>query len=307
MNVVIQEKEPALYRQQPRLHLFGISTALVTPFNGDGSVALDYAAKHAERVFRHGAAGVTLFGTTGEGASIGQQERLAMLDGIVGKVVPADCVTICVCANDMEQAVAQAEAACQRGVRRLLLTPPCYFKNVPDEGIFRWFKQVVEALRRYDDLQIILYNLPQVTQVELSCSLVRRLKEYFGETIFGVKDSSGSWKSAVNFLQYDDLAILLGDERLLAKASPLGCAGAISGMANLCPGLLKNLVLSGQENETLSQLVTEIIRYPVTPLVKKLVGLYYGENIWENVRAPLMAVHPDDMDAMLRQVKEIAD
>ncbi len=305
MNIVFQEAESLRRKQAPRFDLFGISTALVTPFTADGSIDLSSAARHAERVVRSGAAGITLFGTTGEGASVGAAERQAMLAEIAGHVLPVDRITVCICANDLEQARVQGESACQLGIRKLLLTPPFYFKGVPEEGIFRWFSAVISALRRYDP-QIILYNLPQVTQVELSISLIRRLKSVFGETIFGVKDSSGSWDSAVSLLQYDDLAILLGDERLLARAAALGCAGSISGMANLCPELLNDIVLSGQEDDTLSHLVTEIVRHPVTPLVKRLVGLHYGESVWDHVRPPLAQVDPDNLEDMVRLVGDIA-
>lgn len=286
-----------------RAHLFGISAALVTPFNADGSINLSDATRHAKRVIDSGANGVTLFGTTGEGASIGLSERAAMLDQISGSAVDAARITVCICATDLEQARAQAEQALARGVRKLLLTPPFYFKGIDDQALYSWLTSFIASLEP-NDVQIILYHIPQVTQVGLSLPLVRRLKERFGNTIFGIKDSSGDWSNSQALLKFDDLAILIGDERLLAKAAPLGGAGAISGMANLMAGLLAEIVHSGIQNNAMCELVDEVVRHPVTPLVKALVGAVYGEGIWENVRAPLSPAQPgiaDDLAAMLKK------
>lgn len=283
---------------------FGISTALITPFCDDGSLSLPAAQKHVGRVLSAGAAGITLFGTTGEGASIGIKERKILLDGIIGTVADPDAVTVCICSCNLEEALSQAEQACQFGVRRLLVTPPYYFNGVSDDGVVMWYRHFISALKHYE-LDIILYNLPQVTQVELSIHLVRRLKDEFGGAIFGVKDSSGSWESASRLLAFDDLAVLIGDERLLAKAGPLGCAGAISGMANLFPGTLRDLILTGEDHSSVTALVTEVVRHPVTPLVKHLVGIHFDEPIWRNVRAPLLPSHPNNIDAMVGLVNNI--
>jgi 4-hydroxy-tetrahydrodipicolinate synthase len=286
-----------------RAHLFGISAALVTPFNADGSINLPDAARHAKRVIDAGANGVTLFGTTGEGASIGLSERDAMLDHISGSAVDAARVTVCICATDLEQARAQADQALARGVRNLLLTPPFYFKGIDDQALYSWLASFIASLAP-NDVRIILYHIPQVTQVGLSLPLIRCLKERFGDTIFGIKDSSGDWGNSQTLLKFDDLAVLIGDERLLAKAAPLGGAGAISGMANLIAGLLAEIVQTGKQNNALCELVEEVVRHPVTPLVKALVGAVYDEAIWNNVRAPLSPAQPgvaDDLAVMLKK------
>ncbi len=283
---------------------FGISTALITPFNVEGTVAVTAAERHADRVLNNGAGGITLFGTTGEGASIGASERQLLLDSLVGQVVPAQSVTVCICASNLEEAIQQARQACRFGITKLLVTPPFYFNGVSDEGILLWYEHFISALVQYD-LQLILYNLPQVTQISLPGSLVRRLKDRFGDAIFGVKDSSGSWQSALDFLQNDDLAVLIGDERLLAKAGSLGCSGAISGMANLFPGVLKDLILTGEDHPAVNELVSKVVCHPVTPLVKSLVALYYNEEIWTHVRPPLLPSNADNVNDMVALVKSI--
>ncbi len=269
-----------------RAHLFGISAALVTPFGADGSIDLKRAGAHATRVFGMGADGITLFGTTGEGASIGLAERTAMLGGILAVGIPAEKITACVVACAMEQALQQARDCISLGVKRLLLSAPFYFKGVSDEALFAWFAQFIDTLDR-PDVQIILYHIPQVTGVGLSVPLIRRLKDRFEKEVFGVKDSSGDWSNVQELLKSDDLAILIGDERLLARAAALGGAGAISGMANLVPARLSHIIRTGEADAGLTTLVDEVVSHPVTPLVKAMVGAQNRESGWNRVRTPL--------------------
>lgn len=276
----------------PRAHLFGISAALVTPFTADGAVDAPRAAALAMRVIEGGAtAGVTLFGTTGEGASLGPTDRAALLEALLAAGIEPGRIATCISATALEQAERQAQEALSRGIRRLLLTPPFYFKDVTDEALFAWFARLLDRVGR-DQPEIILYHIPQVTQIPLSEALVRRLKDSFRPVIFGVKDSSGDWATAQSFLRHDDLAILIGDERLLPRAAPLGGAGAISGMANLFPARLTHVIRTGDEDPEMTALVDAIVCAPVTPLVKALVGALHGEPGWELVRPPLSPADP---------------
>ncbi len=284
-----------------RPHLFGVSAALVTPFAPDGSIDLSLASGHAKRVLDSGADGLTLFGTTGEGASIGINERCAMLEAIQTAGIAADKITTCIVACAMEQALQQARENISRGVRRFLLTPPFYFKGVSDEALFAWFAEFIEKLDQ-PNLQIILYHIPQVTGVGLSVSLIRKLKDKFEQQIFGVKDSSGVWTNCEKLLKNRDLAILIGDERLLARAAPLGGAGSISGMANLVPGRLSRIIKTGKEDVELSALVDEVVSHPVTPLVKAMVGAQYRESGWDRVRTPLSSADKAVASALARRL-----
>ena len=90
---------------------------------------------------------------------------------------------------------------------------------------------------------VILYHIPQVTAVGLSMALVDRLKKAFPQQVTGVKDSSGDWNNAQALLkQHGELHILIGDERLLARAMTLGASGAITGLANIAPDLMLPLI-----------------------------------------------------------------
>jgi 4-hydroxy-tetrahydrodipicolinate synthase len=136
-------------------------------------------------------------------------------------------------------------------------------------------------------LEVIIYHIPQITLVPISPALVHDLQRTYPHQVVAVKDSSGDWDNTVQLLENPDLAVLIGDERHLAKAAPLGCAGAISGMANLFPQRLKQILASGQRDAALFDLVDAVVTQPVTPAIKAIVGQMYGDESWQRVRAPL--------------------
>jgi 4-hydroxy-tetrahydrodipicolinate synthase len=107
----------------------------------------------------------------------------------------------------------------------------------------------------------------------------------------GVKDSGGDWAYTDRLLrEHNDLTILIGDERHLAAGVRLGAKGAISGLANVCPTELLPLIEQGKDDSRIVDLVAAVLKYPVTPAVKALIGLKTGGDGWLNVRPPLTRI-----------------
>lgn len=280
--------EPGILTVTLSADRFGLSAAMTTPFQPNGAVDLPRLADHARWCLAKGCTSVTVFGTTGEGASIATSARGKVLEALAGAGIEGRNVVFCMAASAVEEAVDQGRVALDFGCRGLLLTPPFYFKGVSDEGLFAWFSQVLNALGPAAR-GVILYNIPSVTQVTLSIELIGRLKEAFPGIVTGVKDSSGDWDYTQRLLAaHGDLAILIGDERYLAEGVRRGGQGAISGLANVCPGALLPLAVDGQGDERVNRLVDEVLRHPVIPAVKTLVAHRTGDAAWLTVRAPLV-------------------
>jgi 4-hydroxy-tetrahydrodipicolinate synthase len=162
------------------------------------------------------------------------------------------------------------------GCPSFLLAPPFYFKGCGDEGLFDWIAAVLMGLGPKAS-SVILYHIPQVTAVGLSIDLVDRLKKAFPQQIKGVKDSSGDWDNAQALLRHHgELHILIGDERLLARAMTLGASGAISGLLNIAPDLMQPM-LDGIEEPKVNAMVDMVLAYAMTAAVKALVGLRRGD------------------------------
>jgi 4-hydroxy-tetrahydrodipicolinate synthase len=249
-----------------------------------------------------------LFGTTGEGAALGLPARDRMLGALAGAgVEPGRQLYAGVSAAALHDALDQARIALDVGAKGLLVAPPFYFKGVSDEGLYAWFAQFIEKLKG-QARGIILYHIPSMTAVEISVSLVERLKRAFPGVIAGVKDSSCHWPTTEAFLKAhaQDLAILVGDETLLGRAVREGGEGSICGVANLVPGWLRPLVYEGREDARINALVAEICRYPVMAAVKALVGHLHGDPGFGPMRAPLLPLPEADRAKLVAAFDQIA-
>jgi 4-hydroxy-tetrahydrodipicolinate synthase len=286
-------------------NIFGLSAALITPFRADGSVDLPRLVHHARHVLAEGCDSITLFGTTGEGFSIGMQERASMLGAVTRGGVEGEQLYAGVSATTVVDAVEQSRLALDFGARGLLLAPPYYFKQPDDEGLFTWFSNVIDGIGPAAR-GVILYHIPGQTAVPLSVDLVDRLKRAFPNVIAGVKDSSGDKATAEAFLAaHGELAILVGDERQLAAAMRKGAQGSICGLANIAPGLLRDVIHEAKDNPLIVPLVNLIVSYPVMPAVKALVAHIHGDDEYARMRAPLVDLPAPDRAALIRAYEAI--
>ena len=263
----------------------GISAALLTPFSADGQIDFGRFALHARKLLDNGAASVTIFGTTGEGASVSPDERRAGLTKLVAEGIPPDAIIQTIYATSVDDAVAQVASGLEIGASNFLLVPPFFFKDCTDDGLLDWHAQLfakVDPRARF-----ILYHIPQVTGVALSLQLVGRLAARFPRQLMAVKDSSGSWDNATELLALDAIPVLVGDERLLHRAAAMGGAGAITGIANLYPDRMHRIFSTATEDTVLSAEVTRIVAQSVIPALKALLAQQTGDPGWVRVRAPL--------------------
>jgi len=278
---------------------FGISVALLTPFARDGSIDTALLADHARSVLAKGAHGVTIFGTTGEGASIAFAERREGLAALVAAGIAPDRIVAGLCATSLGDTCAQIDQALAFGIDRFLLLPPYYFPAPTDAGLAAWH---ADLFARADKrAKFILYHIPQVTAVPLSFDLVTGLRADFPERVIAIKDSSGDWANSERLLRHGAIPVLVGDERLLHRAMALGAAGSICGMANLYPARLRTLFETAEEDLALSRQVNVIVSGPFIPALKDLMVQQTGNPDWARLRAPLSPLSEAARAAVLAQ------
>lgn len=290
----------------PSQEKFGLSVALATPFTAAGEIAEDALVAHARRCLENGCDGVTLFGTTGEGASISWRERRRILARFEAEGLAGEGLVSGISATSAEDAVAQIEAAQAMGCRRVLLPPPYYFKAPDDSGVLTWYGEVEARLDR-GSVDIILYNIPALTGVPLGVDLVSRLRDRLGDAVIGVKDSSGDWPYTQALLAaHKDTAILVGEERHLAEAVRQGGSGAICGMANLDPAAVRLMACDGREQPHIDELVDLLEKYPLIPAIKAALAYQSGESDWSFVRAPLLPVGKEDRQQLEQNLAKLS-
>ncbi|WP_394887311.1 dihydrodipicolinate synthase family protein [Mesorhizobium sp. AaZ16] len=267
----------------------GISAALVTPFDEAGNIDWARFAAHARRLLDSGMKVVTAFGTTGEGVSIAASARAPLYERMAAAGIEAGRLVECVYGPSSQEAGEHVRRSLAAGCGGILLTPPFYFKQPADEGIYCWYSEVFE-IAGPDCRDIILYNIPSLTGVRIGADLVGRLRRAFPQAIAGVKDSSGDWEQTVAFLaEHRDLAILVGHEGHLAKAVRGGASGAISGVANLAPKLVAKLT-RGEDDPLTDAVLERLLALPVVPAIKAIMAVQSGDAVWSRVRAPLVPI-----------------
>lgn len=275
------------------LERFGLSCAIATPFGSTGSIGHATLTRHAQWCLAEGCDGVTLFGTTGEGFSLSLNERGEVLEAF--RQAGFDMrrqVCAGIMATSVEEAAAQAAKALSSNVKALLLAPPFYLKGVGDDGVFAWHSALFDALGD-KARDVILYHLPYHTGVAITLDLIERLRAAFPSVICGVKDSAGDWHHTEQLLaRHGDIAILVGDERHLARAVRQGGQGAISGIANAEAGRLRAMVHEEREEPRISQLVELVLSLPTLPAIKGLVAHRTSDMGWLDVRPPLVPLTP---------------
>lgn len=268
---------------------FGLSCAISTPFDAKCAIDVPRLVAHAKERLRRGCDSITLFGTTGEGASIGLAARGRVIEAMIAAgIVPRRQLLSTVVASSIEDAADQARMALDADLRGMLLTPPFYFRGVSDDALFGWFGQLFDRLGgRARDM--FAYHLPSVTGMPLSVDLIGRLKKAFPGVIVGVKDSSAQWSNTEALLKtHADLMILVGDERDLAKAVRMGGSGSICGVANVAPEILLGAAKQGKDDPRIRPVVEAIIAHPVLPGVKTLIAHQLRDPAWARVRPPLV-------------------
>jgi 4-hydroxy-tetrahydrodipicolinate synthase len=284
---------------------FGIFAAMTTPFREDGSIEMGKLVAHANACLAAGCAGISTFGTTGEGPSVGSAERRQVLEALRSSGIGGTQIVPGIAVSAVDDAVAHAHVAAEFECRALLVTPPIFYKNVGAAEVTEWFAAVLERTPS-NGPSYILYNIPQMTGVKVTRETVAALEARFPGRILGLKDSSGDWANALDMLQsFPELAILIGDERVLDKGVKLGAAGAISGVANFRVDLLNDVMAGRPASPALSPLVEAIVAHPATPAVKALVGHLSGDAAWRRVRAPLRALTDVEAGRLARRYDEL--
>jgi 4-hydroxy-tetrahydrodipicolinate synthase len=286
----------------------GVLAAVLTPMDGD--LYPDHAAfaAHSQRLLAAGCHGLSVFGTTGEANSLSVDERLAALEALLESGVPAGALLPGTGSCAITDTVRLSRAALEAGTNGVLVLPPFYYKNVGDEGLFRYFAERVGD----DRLRLYLYHIPQMTNIDLGLPLISRLIEAYPGVIAGTKDSSADRERIATLCgAFPGFSVLAGTETLLLETLRSGGEGCISATVNVTSRLARRVYdahASGRDDEAealqrhLSQLRGSIEAYPVIPALKVLMADLIEDGAWRNLRPPLSGLHEEQARGLLSDV-----
>ena len=209
----------------------GAGVALVTPFHEDGSVNYEKLAELVEEQIAGGTDAIIACGTTGEAATMSEEEHMDVIRFIIKDVnnrIPVIAGTGSNCTATAIDLSKQAEEAGAEGV--LLVTP--YYNKATQGGLIRHYEAVAGAI----SLPCILYNVPSRTGVTIQPETMAYLYQHV-ENIVGVKDATGNISMITKLMSLVDENFLLysGDDDQIVPLLSVGGSGVISVLSNVAP------------------------------------------------------------------------
>jgi 4-hydroxy-tetrahydrodipicolinate synthase len=291
----------------------GVLAPVVTPFKADLSPDPERLVAHCKWLLSQNC-GLAVFGTNSEGNSLASEERLMLLDTLVAAGVdPSRMMPGTGCCSITETVKLTAQAV-RHGCAGVLMLPPFYYKGVTEEGLYRYFSEVVQ---RVGDarLRIYLYHIPPVAMVGITTGLVERLLAAYPKTIAGMKDSSGDWNNTKTFLDAfakSGFDVFVGSEGFLLAGMRHGGVGTISATANVNPAAIHKLSMEwrnedADEQQAKLNVVREVFgrKYLMIAALKQGIAIYANDPAWAKVRPPLVELTADQAESLATELKAI--
>src|SRR3954471_5045121 len=194
----------------------GLLTAMVTPFRADGAVNEEAAVGLGRHLLANGSNGLVIGGTTGESATLADDELVPLVALMVGELGDEGTIVGGAGSNDTRHAAELTERVVGAGAQAVLSVTPYY--NKPNRrGIRRHFEEVAKAA---GGTPVILYNIPGRTATNMPPDLLAELAQIDG--VEGLKQSNEAEMQLI-----DGLAVFAGNDDLLGRTLDLGGAGGI--------------------------------------------------------------------------------
>ncbi|MCB1511781.1 MAG: dihydrodipicolinate synthase family protein [Hyphomicrobiaceae bacterium] len=288
----------------------GVIAPVLTPFGEDGSPDPDRFVEHAEWLLsaEGGCTALAPFGTTSEANSLGLDERMELLEDLVDAGIEPTSLMPGTGTCSLQDTAILTQHAMDLGCGGVLMLPPFYYKQPAEEGLFRYFAEVIEEVAD-DRLRVYLYHIPPVAQVGFPLSLIDRLRKEFPETVVGLKDSSGDWSNMKAILErFPGFELFPGAELFLLDGLRGGAAGVISATANVSGKMMRELFddWKGEgadaKQEAISALRKAIQSYPMIPMLKALVAHFREDPGWAQMRPPFLPMTAEEAKAAVAAV-----
>ncbi len=222
----------------------GSIVALVTPMTEDGAVDYKSLDRLIEFHIEQGTDSLVAVGTTGESATLDEQEHCAVIKRVVDQVNGRIPVIAGTGANATKEAITLTKKAKQVGADACLLVTP-YYNKPTQEGLYQHFKAIAEAVA----IPQILYNVPGRTACDMLPETIGRLAKI--DNIIGVKEATSELQRVrqIRQLTGSDFALYTGDDASSLEFCLLGGQGSITVTGNVAPGLVHEMIMAAMAGE----------------------------------------------------------
>jgi 4-hydroxy-tetrahydrodipicolinate synthase len=213
-------------------------TAMVTPFTPDLELDLPRTAELASRLLDQGSEALVVCGTTGESPTVFYDQKLEVFRAVIDAVGDRAPVIANVGDNCTADSVKFARKAASLGVDALMCVVP-YYNKPPQEGLYRHFRAIAEAV----DVPVLLYNIPGRCVVNMTAETTLRLARDV-ENIVGVKEASGDLVQIARIVEGapDGFEVLSGDDGMTLPMMGVGATGVISVASHVAGPQMREMV-----------------------------------------------------------------
>ena len=221
----------------------GIITAMITPFTENG-VNFDEFGKMIEYQIEGGADGLVVLGTTGEPATMTEDEKVETIKYAVKKAAGRIKIIIGTGSNDTAKAVRQSVQAEKLGADGVLAVTP-YYNKCTQKGLYEYYKSICDAVK----IPVIAYNVPSRTAVNILPETVEKLADI--PNMAGIKEASGNMAQVCETIRRirGKMDLYSGEDFLNLPMLAVGGAGLISVTSNIAPALVKKMYNLVKENK----------------------------------------------------------
>ena len=289
-----------------------VLSPVLTPFKADGSPDAQKLLKQCKWLEANGV-GQAVFGTNSEANSMSAPQKMNTLTALIEGGLNPEHMMPGTGATSIDATVNMTRHAVAHQCAGVLMLPPFYYKDITDDGLFAYYSEVIQKVGS-DALQIYIYNIPPVTKINLSLSLLERLAKEYPKTVVGMKDSSGDWaytESVIKLLAPSGFRVYAGSEVFLMRTLRTGGVGCISATANVNPKAMADLAMHWRESNAderqagLDQVRGIFSKYQMIAGMKTAVAHYSKDPEWLRVRPPLVQLSADQQAKLLSELQAI--
>lgn len=256
----------------------GVMPAMTTAFHPDLSIDHEFMAQHAGWLLRNGCTGLVMLGSLGEGATLRDEEKIAILRNITATVAGRVPVVAAISSLSTANAVTLAKQAEQAGCDGLMVLPPYVYS-----GDWREMRAHISAILTATPLSSMLYNNPIAYRTDFLPEQIAELAAHH-ENLHAVKESSADIRriAAIRSLLGERLNILTGVDDGIVEGVSAGATGWIAGLVNAFPAesvALFNLASAGKSAEAfeLYRWFLPLLRMDIVPKFVQLIKLVQQE------------------------------
>jgi 4-hydroxy-tetrahydrodipicolinate synthase len=283
-----------------------VFSAVLTPFKKDLTIDTKLFISHCEFLLKKNISLAPL-GTTGEANSISVSEKIDLIKTLANSDLPKEKIIIGTGNTSFIDAALLTKTAVENKIYSVLLLPPFYYKNVSDEGVYQYYKEIINVVKS-NNLRVFLYNIPQVSGVTISIDLVNRLKKEFSDLITGIKDSSGNFENTKKYKEIKNFIVYPGSEKFLYDGLQIGCSGCISATTNVNIEAAKLInTFDKTEGESINKKIKAVRdvfeKYSVIAALK--ATKINEDSNWSNIRPPLVALSDQQRSNLVKDLKDV--